>query len=167
MRRYNTTRLWGSTKLRGSTHSLGNSQCDWRMGKIECVIHHIMKWNDVRCKLSTMGSPEYKLPVTLSDVATPVSPYMCPSSVHFQHPCIAVHQLLVSLLPSWVVVLVSTGFSHHNGICFAHRPLRLLVLLPVHYVTSWCRQLRILLSKGNINALLLQSIVLWLFCYSI
>ena len=78
VRRYDTTRLRGSTQLRGSTRSLRKSEWDQKMRKmdsiIRCMIWYEMRYK-MRCKLSTPGSPEYILPVTPSISATAVSPY--------------------------------------------------------------------------------------------
>jgi hypothetical protein len=77
--RYDNTQQWGSTQLHGSTRSLGKSESDKMIEMIECVIHCIMRWNDMRyniqCKLSTPESPEYLLSIVRTVSATPVSPY--------------------------------------------------------------------------------------------
>jgi len=127
VRRYDTTRLWGSTQLCRLTCSLGQSDWNQKIGKIQCVFCCIMSWNDVRykiwCNQSTLGSPEYILPVTMSISASSLSLYSCRPSVSLHHPCIPIHPPLFSLLLSWVVVVLRNGFSSHNSslaLCVKH-----------------------------------------------
>jgi len=47
---------------------------------------------EMRCWLSTAGSPEYILPVVPSISVSPVTPYTCHCPVRLHHPCISVHQ---------------------------------------------------------------------------
>jgi len=75
VRRYDTTLLWGSTQLHGSTTSRKELvrpkvRKDW-----VCIF---VVWQDqmkMRCCLSTPESPEYILHVAHSTSFSPVSPY--------------------------------------------------------------------------------------------
>ena len=75
VRRYDTTRLWRSTQLCGST----KSRKEWvrpKLGKDRVCIFFV--WQDemkMRCCLSTPESPEYILRVAHSTSVTPVPPY--------------------------------------------------------------------------------------------
>jgi hypothetical protein len=71
VRRYNTTRLRGSTQLSGSTQSLGQSKWDHQMRKMECIIRWMIRWYDIKCRLSTSGHPKYLPQVTPFISATP------------------------------------------------------------------------------------------------
>jgi len=109
VRRYDTTRLCGSTQ------SFNRSEWDQKMQKMECIICCMIRrydriWDEIqdaiRCNacsdesLLAPGSPEYILPVALSISLTPESPYTHPRSVHLHHPCIPVHVPSPSLSPS-------------------------------------------------------------------
>jgi len=75
VRRYDTTLLWESTQLHGSTKS--RKECVRpKVGKDRVCIFVV--WQDemkMRCCLSTPGSPEYILRVAHSTCVTPISPY--------------------------------------------------------------------------------------------
>jgi len=74
VRRYDTTRPWGSTELRGSKSR--TERVRLKVGKDRVCI--FVEWQDemkMRCCLSTPGSPEYILRVAHSTSVTPVSPY--------------------------------------------------------------------------------------------
>jgi len=75
VRRYDTTRPWGSTQLCGSTKSR-KEQVRRIVGKHRVCIFVV--WQDemkMKCCLSTPGSPEYILQVGHSTSITPVSPF--------------------------------------------------------------------------------------------
>jgi len=72
VRRYDTTRPWGSTQLRGSRTE--RVRPDVRKDRVWiCIVW--LEEMEMRWCLSTPGSAEYILPVTLSTSVTPVSPY--------------------------------------------------------------------------------------------
>jgi len=69
-----------------------------KVGKDRVCI--LVVWQDemeMRCCLSTTGSPEYILCVAHSTSVTPVSPYTYHRSFHLCYPCISVHS--PSLIP--------------------------------------------------------------------
>jgi len=77
VRRYDTTRPWGSTQVCGSmkcwTEQLGPKVAKDRV----CIF---IVWEDeinMRWWLSSPGSAKYILPITLSTSVSPVSPYTC------------------------------------------------------------------------------------------
>ena len=92
MRGYDTTWRLGSTHLCGSTRSLRRSEWDQKMGKIECVIRCIMRW-DTRCDASNLmrGLPNiYFLSLHPSPLPlyphTPPSPSPSQSSLYLHTP---------------------------------------------------------------------------------
>ena len=84
VRRYHSTQLWGSTQLHGSTKSR-QERVRPKVGKDRVCI--FVEWQDeieMRCCLSTPGSPEYILRITHSTSVTHVSPYT-------HHRCLTIY----------------------------------------------------------------------------
>jgi len=108
------------------------SKWDQKMQMMECIIRcmirsHVMRYK-MRCKLGTLGSPKYILPVSLSISTTPVSPYIRRRPEYFHHPCNSRHAPSLSPLPGQLVMVVRNRCSHHSS------PFEW-----VTYLASWLR----------------------------
>ena len=147
VRRYDTSRLWGSTR------SLWQREWDQNIRKRECIIRCMiwlceMRWQDgIQAEiylaqsfltiyspyfLSSPFSLHFRSPaVTLFITIIPVPPYTRCVSVHLHHPVFSVCLPSLSSLQTWtqvvrvvvVVVVMRHGFSRHHSslaLCAKH-----------------------------------------------
>jgi len=99
VKRYDITRLWGSTQLRWSTRSLRKSEWDQNLGEIECVICCMIRWYEMRWhdkmhaiypRVSRIYTPHHSVLLRYLCISVhPPSPSPCPSSLNLRTPAVA------------------------------------------------------------------------------
>ena len=129
-------------------------QSEWiqMLHMMECVIHCIKIWDDMRWhemildKIQEvinlrLASREYVLPIGQPSSISPASPYSHHPPLVLHHPCISVYPPQLSPLPSQVVADVRKGYSRYNAFASGLQwdgwgcdNLSLNFLLPTHII---------------------------------